>query len=242
MCTCSTKSSDYQPMPTRGSRLYRIVNVGFEEIAALLRKEHNGIAYCYIVRSVGTENGRMVQKGSGPNFQGDLVTLCTCKRRMRTYRSVDDWKGVWIIGISGSEAKANHAVFYMMKVLVAFESYRDLWYSDVLTPQAKVAKAAKTHPLGDIFEPKNDWGNPFDPTFYKQPIEEHSHARGSAPAEWHKDIDYYNPKIGHRAALLIGDPKLSFIRGEPRLLPRFGLGVGSKKINLDEFDRWFEGA
>jgi hypothetical protein len=237
-CTCSTKGEDYQAVPPVGSQLARNMNASFEEIASLLHDEQGGVAYCYVVRSVATENGVMVQKGSGPNFQGDFITLCTCKRLMRTYRSTNDWKNVWIVGMASSEARVNHAVFYMMKVLVAFESYQELFYSDVL-PQGTIhAKAANVHRLGDIYQPLADHGDPFDPDAYVPPIANHSHA----PDEWRKDINYFNPRTGHNAALLVGDPEFSFLWEVSRILPRFRLGRGQKKVTLNEFEKWFKEA
>jgi hypothetical protein len=237
-CPCSTEGDDYQPAPLVGSQLARNMNTGFEEIASLLISEQDSVAYCYVVRSIATENGVMVQKGSGPNFQGGYMTLCTCKWQMRTYRSTDDWRNVWIVGLAGSKAKTNHAIFYMMKVLVAFESYRELFYSNVLPQDTIRAKAADIHRLGDIYQPLADHGDPFSPDAYVPPIANHSHA----PDQWHKDINYFNPRTGRNAALLVGDPEFSFLWEVPRILPSFRLGRGERKRTLNQFERWFKEA
>src|SRR6185312_15613746 len=57
-----------------------------------------GEVYCYILTSVKYFDSRFVQTGSGPNFQGGLLTLCTCKGLMRTGRDLDAWRGIWIAG------------------------------------------------------------------------------------------------------------------------------------------------
>jgi hypothetical protein len=55
-------------------------------------------AYSYIVRTVKLdhEGPTFEQHGSAPNFQGGVLTLCTCKHQMRATQSTEDWQGVWV--------------------------------------------------------------------------------------------------------------------------------------------------
>jgi hypothetical protein len=101
------------------------------------------LVYHYVVASIHRHNGEFVQTGCGPNFQGGLITLCTCKHRMRTYMDPDDWNGIWIAGFT-SLPTGNGANFliYLMRVAYAFASQRDLWFSTAIPPAAKRAKAA----------------------------------------------------------------------------------------------------
>ena len=57
-----------------------------------------GTVYCYIVTTVKDAGGEFAQVGTAPNFQGGLVTLCTCKGQMRAGRDVHAWEvgGMWI--------------------------------------------------------------------------------------------------------------------------------------------------
>lgn len=58
--------------------------------------ESEGAAYSYVVRTVKWNDvtATFEQHGSAPDFQGDLLTLCTCKHQMRTSRTAEDWPGV----------------------------------------------------------------------------------------------------------------------------------------------------
>lgn len=241
-CECpAVDDSECQPVPTTGS-LARNLNTSFDEIVDILRNDSPGDAYCYTMTSVRSIDGAMRQCGSGPNIQGGYVTLCTCKRYMRTFRNPEDWRGVWIIGMSGTAAGVGHAVFYMMKVQAAFESHYDLWHADLLSASAKRAKSASRHRLGDLYEPSSRNVGPFDPDSYKEPDDDHSHYKkphGKNRPEWQEDIDYVG-MARRRPALLVGDPEMSFIWETPLIYPRFKTHRGQKRFKLDEFTALFE--
>ena len=65
---------------------------------ALLAKRLRRIrdrAYSYVVRSVKLDRSTMSfeQHGSAPNFQGEVLTLCTCKHQMRSSQPAEEWRG-----------------------------------------------------------------------------------------------------------------------------------------------------
>jgi len=191
-----------------------------------------GDVYCYVLTTVKSIEGRFGQTGSGPNFQGGLITLCTCKGMMRAGRPVDAWRGVWIAGMTGAEAgpAGRGHLFYLMRVESAFESHLDLWTRlSEYSPETAEAKAADKHRLGDVYRPRNPCGNPFDPADYVSPCPTHVHRSGNA---WHRDIDHIG--YGRRPVMLVGDPHRSFLWSEPRVPAPFQLGRGSKVIKLDE--------
>jgi hypothetical protein len=129
----------HQPFPA-GSKSSRGLNIKHKDLVKELEMEQ-GKAYCYIVATVKTISGMFYQTGTAPNIMGNAITLCTCKHRMRTFLSVEDWIGKWVIGFTGLEAGGQrNALFYMMKVQHAFESHFELWNSNVLDEQTKHIK------------------------------------------------------------------------------------------------------
>lgn len=67
----------YQVFPASGP-LHDALNLSGRDLIQRLGKME-GSVYCYIVTSVKDRGGLFVQTGSAPNFQGGLITLCTCK-------------------------------------------------------------------------------------------------------------------------------------------------------------------
>ena len=203
-------ATPHQPFPRTG-RLARALNTNLPSLRKLLRKESGDVSP-YVLASVNLDNGRFIQTGSAPNFQGGLVTLCTCKHQMRSRRDIRGWPEHWIAGFTGIGAvdRGNYLV-YLMKVGEAYASHQDLWSSNRLPWKAKKAKAAHLHPLGDMFQPNSLAENPYDYRSYVAPRPDHSHAHKN---EWHKDIDYGSRRP---AALLVGHVDFSFLWDRPAL-------------------------
>src|SRR5204862_7078715 len=100
-------------------------------------------AYSYVVRTVKWDHDTATfeQHGSAPNFQGDVLTLCTCKHQMRASQAVEDWPGVWLAGFTSRTIhEEKHWLFCLAKIEYAYESHADLWGS--MTPGSCSAKAA----------------------------------------------------------------------------------------------------
>jgi len=64
-------------------------NLSLKELIQKLREE-KGEVYAYVLTTIKYKNGEFIQTGSAPNFQGGLITLCTCKRFMRTWKPVQE--------------------------------------------------------------------------------------------------------------------------------------------------------
>ncbi len=213
----------FQPVLSR-----RYTNLDADTLQARLSGK-NGTAYCYVLDSARFEDGRLVHIGTGPNFAGGLITLCTCKHEMRTYLDPEEWVGMWVAGYSDAKAgPARGHLVYLMRVRTAYESYRELW--EALDEPGREAKAADTNPLGDLYRPRNLSGDPYKPALYVTPRKDHDHARNN---QWHKDVGHLN-RHGRRPALLVGDPKYSFVWDKPILAAPFELGWGSTKVELQE--------
>jgi hypothetical protein len=182
---CSTDKQDHQPFPRKGI-LSHNSNLPLYTLRRVAGAEES-VAYCYVVDSVRNEGGRFLQGGSGPNFQGDMVTLCTCKHHTHTSLSSVDWEGKWVAGFTGLGAGGGkNALVYLTKIGHAFESHHDLWYSVEILPETKRAKAATLNRLEDLFEPIDELSDPFDHRGYHSPHETHSHAPNNG---WYRDVD-----------------------------------------------------
>jgi hypothetical protein len=213
-CKCSTNEHDHQPFPRKGQQLAANMNLPLGVLRERIGSDQSTV-YSYIVDSIRNQEGYFVQTGCGPNFQGDLITLCTCKCFMRTFRPCDAWKEIWIAGFTNLEAGGRrNALVYLMQVMYSFESHYDLWYSPAIPEKSKYAKNAHQNGLGDIYEPKSDTtkNGQFTPQDYIAPHRDHPHTPND---RWHQDIDYRNKRTGIRAALLAGDPQYSFLWNKP---------------------------
>ena len=184
--------------------------------------------YCYVIKTIRKYDGEFVQTGCGPNFQGGLITLCTCKHRMRTSMDVEEWRGTWIAGFTGSSAgERMNFLFYLMRVEHAFASHHDLWFTPAVSSETKQAKAAHLDRFGDIFRPRDGTVDPRDPGSYFPPRADHCHAKA-----WKQDVSYDKGYGGRPAALLVGDSTRSFLWSRPLLYCSDKLGRGCKKRSL----------
>ena len=91
---------------------------------------------------------------SAPNFQGGVLTLCTCKHQMRASQfGLDGETPTWIAGFTGRTIhEGRHWLFYLAKIQSVHEAPSDLWKS--CRPLPKSEKSARRHFLGDLFKPK----------------------------------------------------------------------------------------
>lgn len=160
------------------------------------------------------------QHGSAPNFQGDRLTLCTCKHQMRTRKSFVAWKGTWVAGFTGLQAyEKKNWLFFLAKIEQGYESHTDLWGK--LSQISRDAKAAHLNFLGDVFMPNEPFPADdarFSPSRYKMPkIGHHTHRKASDPDGWQTDINYTHSISKRWPVLLAGDPQLTFMWDEPTI-------------------------
>jgi len=230
---CVTKHYDRQPFPQTG---LLADNMNWQ-LGPLRKKigQSQAIVYCYVIATIENQHGHFVQRGSGPNFQGDLITLCTCKHYMRTFMDAGDWKGKWVAGFTGVKAgEGKNFLVYLMQVSHAFKSHYDFWNNTgIISDETKQVKATHSNNFGDIYEPRRETKK-FDPQSYISPRKSHVHF---PDYHWHKDIDYIGCSE-RRAALLVGDVKSSFLWDKPMIfythpnLPR-----GQKKFELADLSK-----
>jgi len=223
--SCASDSS--QRFPETGFPL----NLSLNDLRREISVNQEETVYCYIVATIKNNEGCFIQTGSAPNFQGDVISLCTCKHFMRSFRTVDSWPGTWIAGFTGRRAgKEKNALIYLMKVNNAFESHCDLWFSKELSMSTKEAKLSHKNKYGDIFQPKSkliDKRCEFDFEHYVQPVPGHVHKDC-----WHKDIKYLKGIGGRKPPLLTGDKRNSFLWNKPILFHSHLLSRGQKKDDI----------
>ena len=219
----------YQAMPVQG-RLSTNLNLSPEILLERIEDFEDSAVYSYIVDTVEYEDGLLYQTGSGPNFQGDLVTLCSCKHMMRTFLDVESWRGVWVAGYTSSRDLGSNRLFYLMRVSQAFRSHYDLWNSDSISTSTKTAKAAHLDRFGDLYRPDREEIRPYISWHYAAPCKDHVHCE---PGDWHKDIRY-RAWYGRRPALLVGDPEFSFLWNRPLIRSPFKLTRGQRKASLSD--------
>ncbi len=223
-------SSDFQVLPKVGS-LARRSNINLGNLRRSMNKTNpSAVIYCYVISSVRKRDGELQHYGCGPNWQGGIITLCTCKHFMRSFLEVESWPGTWIAGFSNVRAgDGANVLVYMMRVKKAFESHCELWYA--LPHQVRLAKAAnrKHNVFGDVYRPlgKTTLKNSFSKSKYHQPCPSHAHFDG-----WAKDIDY---KKYRRAAMLVGDEKNSYVWNQPEIALDHNIGRGQVKYCLNDF-------
>ena len=211
-----------QPFPITGS-LGGNRNKLKSELLRLIR-DPDTPAYSYIVTTVKIVNAcgadedskRFEQFGSGPNFQGDRLTLCTCKHQMRASRSANDWQNVWVAGFtSRSSFGGKHWLVYLAQIQRGYESHCSLWNS--LTKETRHSKAADENYLGDVFKPKDSnvsGRSQFLPSHYVVP-EVHVHRQKPGHRGWRNDISYRHSKRFGDPALLVAKPRKTFLWDKP---------------------------
>ena len=185
-----------------------------------------------VLTTVNEDGVCFVQKGSAPNFQGDLITLTTCKHYMRTYRFPVDWKDVWITGFTGVNTMEDHLnyLFYLMRVQDAFQSHKELW--NWLDPSMRRAKNARYNTCGDVYEPMPSIKDPFRALEYYPPIKNHVHKKND---NWYKDINYLSSKTKRKSALLVGDPTFSFLWSQAKIYFKDKLPRTKKWDDMQDF-------
>lgn len=225
LCTCSIKRKilRYQPIPKMNCNCDR------NNIKTILNTtDLSATIYYYVMKTVKREGDILRHTGSGPNWQGGVITLCTCKHLMRTYP--DCKQGTWIAGFSSASANdGKNFLIYLMRVGQTFESHYDLWYS--LPEEIREVKAADVNPLGDIYRPLGieTQESPFDTAMYHKPCRNHSHE-----SDWSKDIEYKTKKSIY-PLFLVGDVKYSFVWNQGIITIDHNIGRGQRRLNLREF-------
>lgn len=219
-----------------------LINKSLSQIVSIITSDSSKKdLYYYVTATVESSKDLMLyNSGSGPNFQGGVVTLCTCKRYMRLTGADGDFRGVWIAGVSSLPVARefgmkSNVLFYIGKVKEQFHHYGELIeYLEKNYPGVKDFKDASKNIRGDIFIPNETQMNPEDylnPNKYIEPITGHVH--NAKNKEWHYDINYYYPYIKDKSSkYLLFDPKMTFVWNKPLITLNKDCTWGCKKATI----------
>lgn len=181
--------------------------------------------YSYPHHEVYLVDGEFRQTRSGPNWQGGIATLSTCKHHLRTTNR--DWHGVWMAGFTPMVCGGNF-LLYVGRVQGVYCSMLGLWQALRATPAGE-AHNARTDPLGDVYEPAPDHGDPYSVASYQLPHPQHvrrvEYYKDGTP-KWHRDIHYAN-RQGRVPRLFILEPFYLYTR--PMFQSAVKLGRATRK-------------
>ena len=141
--------------------------------------------YFYVVSTTSVNaNCTIYQHGCGPNFMGGIITLTNCKHDMRCSgnlkKAFRNGK-LWVAGVTSKDKKKNsfqkRFLFFLMKVdsTIIANSFYDLWNQFNQVQNIRNIKDACNNPLGDLYRPKSNCNNKWDPNCYHPPRQDHVH-------------------------------------------------------------------
>lgn len=233
-CTENVEDKEFQDL--NGWKLHTLENL-FNRLGGQTDDEVR--VYTVATTRLDKKSKIIGHKGSGPNLEGGLATLCTCKHSMRRNHIAADWKGKWILGVTSRAIKngfsKEHYLFYLMKVEQAFESHEALFnHLKQNNPAALRIKNAVKNPLGDVFEPISACADSLNPRMYKLPHINHSHGH-DVNEGWEDDISYKKSSTERLPTpLLLGDIENTFVWRKPMITFKQKRGVGNMKLTLGQ--------
>lgn len=224
----STLKSTCGPNQSNGMEMQGVTSLATDLSIEELRRKIAQVGasdedvYAYVVRSVRPVNGKYVQRGSAPNFQGGLITLCTCKHGMRATLTSEQWqRGVWVAGLTSWDQAfgKQQSLVYFMRVGEAYASQAELVQALHQSGRREVvdAKDSTRHGLGDLMIPASDVvaGNDrYLPAAYLPPMVGHSHRSTAEDTGWEDDVNYVGAG-GGQSVMLVGDRNFSFVWTRP---------------------------
>lgn len=213
-----------------------------EELRSAIKPDDIVLAYvvktCESKRDDSSGSIVLEHTGSGPNLAGGRITLCTCKRPMRTSPVFWDEalrSRIWIAGFSSSKGGQKNWLFYLMKLGETFDSQREIYERLKSNPEVLEKKLATDFVLGDIFVPKNLCRREFDPDCYKPPHPNHAHTQPPHRDTWKKDINFQGYG-GRYPKMLLGDEVDSYCYPNGKIfLNTKPMTQGNRRMSGEDF-------
>lgn len=139
------------------------------------------------------EDGIFKQTRSGPNWQGKVLTLSTCKHYMRTANI--DWLHTWLAGFTPKVGCGENYLLFLARISQVFDSNYDMGkYLNKHHREAWTRKIAPQNNLGDVYMPKRSLTDrtKYNHKNYYTPV---GHVRMEMDKKWevpkwNKDINY----------------------------------------------------
>lgn len=147
------------------------------------------------------EDGIFKQTRSGPNWQGGVLSLSTCKHYMRTSGDAESWVGSYLAGFTPKSECGENYLLFLAEISQVFDSNYDMGlYLNQHHRDAWTQKIATQNQFGDVYLAKRKLSDKtkYNPKNYYIP---HGHCRMEMDKKWgvpkwNKDIDYTNPRGG----------------------------------------------
>lgn len=155
-----------------------------------------------------SDEGEFQQTRSGPNWEGDLVTMTTCKHLLRTYKTIDESGRVAICGVT-NKLDGENFLMYIGVVRMTFNSMDSLSaYLQQNEPKAFKAKDTRHNRLGDLFVPAYDLTGEerYDSMSFHEPVDDHCRKEeldSKGQPKWFKDIEYVTRNGTHPKSLIL---------------------------------------
>ena len=171
-----------------------------------IQAHDDDVVRTYPQHQIYLEDGVFNQTRSGPNWEGGLLTLTTCKHYMRTANV--DWQYTYLAGFTPKTTCGDSYLLYLARVARVFDSNYDLGnYLMDNHPEAWEAKLAVNSPFGDIYSPLHKLSDKtkYNPKHYKTPVghTRMEHDKKFNAPKWHRDIKY--EKGGRRPVTFLFD-------------------------------------
>lgn len=240
----------YQRWPTKGI-LFDNMNLSKGELKDTIEDSWGKGAHYTVSTVIPYDKKTFAQTGCGPNFEGGLISQCTCRHDIRsTWFSLKEWKNNWLAGFTGYGQKScgTSYLFYLIKVREPFESFKDI-FDYYLHMDKRIIEAKRTdkNPIGDLYYPKRNLKNKHDVDSYLESHEYHSHKDSKNRL---KDINYpeytrcYKKRIiDKHPSLLLGDVKNSYLWSKPEIIYKGGKAPRHKPWNnIESFLKMLEPA
>jgi hypothetical protein len=207
-----------QPFPTEGE-LFDNLDLQKSDLEERIG-EHPGKVRSYKMISITLDDEESLQQeGSGPNFQGGCLTLCTCAHQIRAEKTQpgewqEDW---WLAGFTSPRLCGRTWLFYLAQVEQVYTTEADLWAA--LPSSLRLAKSTRRNRLGDAYQPNpaSSCADPFDAAHYHTPVVGHTHHVDAADDTWKKDIEFYHSNFKRHAPHLVAKPELTFLWQTPTM-------------------------
>lgn len=180
--------------------------------------------YFYTSHQIYYEDGLIRQTRSSPNWEGGMVTYCTCKHLMRSV-SRDTWEDTWIATVGPRECE-NNCLVCVGRIWRSFPSNFTLSGCLRSYPEIFKVKMADTNPRGDLYTPKGralagydvyKHSNFLEPPkhtrsvdFYKKSPGSVSERKDGLIPKWWRDLEY--TMYGNRPMVFILSPCWIFSR------------------------------
>jgi hypothetical protein len=203
-----------QPFPLSGP-LNKNLNSSLNDIRRIDAKLQNLPVYAYVVTTVKNFRGYFGQTETAPNFQGNCITLCTCKHKDRAssppqeicdLNAKDPWQHMWVAGLCSRTIFRPRPLFYLMLVEASYVSNEAIWHA----LGKPVVKSAHQNIFGDIYEPRTNTGlGPWSESNYEPHLPTHRH--NAEEREYDIERTFWN----RHPRLLSGDPEHSYLWWTP---------------------------